>query len=63
MQIIMNKIFTGEYLEDNLGHELVNFIVDDTNKRYIYVGKKLVHKEDIYARKTNKKESIFKRIF
>lgn len=30
---------------------------------YIYVGKKLVHKEDIYARKTNKKESIFKRIF
>lgn len=37
MQIIMNKIFTGEYLEYNLGHELVNFIVDDTNKRYIYV--------------------------
>lgn len=33
----MNKIFTGEYLEYNLGHELVNFIVDDTNKRYIYV--------------------------
>ena len=30
---------------------------------YIYVGKKLVHKEDIYARKTNKKERIFKRIF
>ena len=30
---------------------------------YIYVGKKLVHKEDIYARKTNKKESIFKRTF
>ena len=30
---------------------------------YIYVGKKLVHKEDIYAGKTNKKESIFKRIF
>ena len=30
---------------------------------YIYVGKKIVHKEDIYARKTNKKESIFKRIF
>ena len=47
--------------------EFMNFIVDEKQKSdpliYIYVGKKLVHKEDIYARKTNKKESIFKRIF
>lgn len=31
-----NKVFTGKYLNYNLGHEIINFIKDDNN-RYIYI--------------------------
>ena len=34
---VFNKIFTGTYLEHHLGHEIINFIKTDDNKRYIYV--------------------------
>lgn len=34
---LFNKIFSGSYLNDNLGHEIINFIKDDTGKRYIYL--------------------------
>jgi len=32
-----NKVFTGAYLNNNLGHEIINFIKDDNNVRYVYV--------------------------
>ena len=34
---ILNKIFTGSFLDYNLGHEIINFIKMDDNNRYIYV--------------------------
>ena len=34
---LFNKIFTGSYLEHNLGHELINFIKLQNNERYIYI--------------------------
>ena len=34
---ILNKIFTGSFLDYNLGHEIINFIKMDDNSRYIYV--------------------------
>lgn len=34
---ILNKIFTGSFLDHNLGHEIINFIKMDNNNRYIYV--------------------------
>lgn len=36
-EIVLNKIFTGSFLSQNLGHELINFLVDDDNQRYIYL--------------------------
>ena len=36
-EIILNKVFTGKYLNQRLAHELINFIVADDGKRYIYV--------------------------
>lgn len=35
--IVLNKVFTGSFLQDNLGHELINFIVDDKSQRYVYL--------------------------
>lgn len=35
--IIFNKIFTGNYLKDNLGHEIINYIQDDNKQRYVYL--------------------------
>ena len=33
---ILNKIFTGSFLDYNLGHEIINFIkIDDNNKIYL----------------------------
>ena len=36
-KFIFNKIFTGSYLEHNLGHELINFIKTENNERYVYI--------------------------
>lgn len=35
--IVLNKIFKGDYLIYNLGHELKNFIKDDNDQRYVYI--------------------------
>lgn len=34
---VLNKIFTGSFLNYNLGHEIINFIKMDDGNRYIYV--------------------------
>jgi hypothetical protein len=34
---ILNKVFTGSYLNRHLGHEIINFIKCDNNKRYVYI--------------------------
>ena len=34
---VFNKVFTGKYLQYNLGHEIINFIIADDKKRYIYI--------------------------
>lgn len=36
-RIVLNKIFTGSFLEYNLGHEIINFIKDESDKRYVYL--------------------------
>ncbi len=36
--IVLNHMFTGDYLNDNIGHEIVNlFSSDDNGKHYIYL--------------------------
>ena len=34
---VLNKIFTGSFLNYNLGHEIINFIKMDDKNRYIYI--------------------------
>ena len=34
---VFNKVFTGKYLDHNLGHEVINFIKMDNGERYIYL--------------------------
>ena len=34
--IILNHMFTGKYLNENIGHEIVNLFSDDNDKQYIY---------------------------
>ena len=37
---IISKMFSGSYLEDgNIGHEIVNFFLDDAGDNYIYITK------------------------
>lgn len=46
--IILNHMFTGNYLEDNIGHEIVNLFSDDERKQYIYLCKDgLFNRNDI----------------
>ena len=37
--IILNHMFTGDYLYDNIGHEVVNLFKDDAGDNYIYLCK------------------------
>ena len=37
--IILNHMFTGKYLNENIGHEIVNLFSDDNDKQYIYLCK------------------------
>ena len=37
--IILNHMFTGDYLNDNIGHEIINLFADDNGKNYIYLCK------------------------
>lgn len=34
---VFNKVFTGKYLQNSLGHEVINFIIAEDKKRYIYM--------------------------
>ncbi|MEE3744084.1 PD-(D/E)XK nuclease family protein [Campylobacter porcelli] len=35
--IILNRVFSGGYLNDNLGHEVINFFKADNGEHYIYI--------------------------
>lgn len=35
--IVLNKMYTGDYLNNNLGHEVINFFKADNDKHYIYL--------------------------
>ena len=37
--IIINHMFTGDYLNDNIGHEIINLFKDDNGENYIYLCK------------------------
>lgn len=36
-EVVLNKVFTGSYLDFNLGHEIINFIKDQKGQRYVYL--------------------------
>lgn len=35
--IILNHMFTGNYLQDNIGHEVINLFLDDNAQHYVYL--------------------------
>ena len=35
--IILNKMYSGDYLEENIGHEFINEYITDDGEQYIYV--------------------------
>lgn len=35
--IILNRMYVGDYLGENLGHEVINLIKDDNGNNYIYI--------------------------
>jgi len=37
--IVINHMFSGNYLEDNIGHEIINLFKDDEGVNYIYLCK------------------------
>ena len=37
--IILNHMFTGKYLNKNIGHEIINLFSDDNDEQYIYLCK------------------------
>ena len=36
-QIVLNKLFSGGYLTDNIGHEFINLYQDDAGRNYVYI--------------------------
>lgn len=36
-EIVLNRMYNGDYLNDNLGHEVINMYKDDNGKHYIYL--------------------------
>ena len=38
--IILNRMYVGEYLEENIGHEVINLFKADDGSNYIYVNEK-----------------------
>ena len=52
--IIINKMYSGSYLDKNIGHEVINNYKSDNNKQYIYINPKdateaLPKEEDNYV--------------
>ena len=37
--IILNRMYAGSYLEENIGHEVINLFKDDNGSNYIYINK------------------------
>lgn len=35
--IILNRMYAGSYLEENIGHEVINLFKDDNGSNYIYI--------------------------
>lgn len=36
-EIVINRMFTGKYLRDNIGHEVINLFQADNDKYYVYL--------------------------
>lgn len=36
-EILLNRMYVGSYLNDNIGHEVINLFKDDSGRNYIYV--------------------------
>ena len=37
--IILNRMYAGAYLDENMGHEIINLFKDDYESNYIYINK------------------------
>lgn len=35
--IVINRMFKGSYLEENIGHEVINIFKSDNGKHYLYL--------------------------
>lgn len=35
--IVLNRMFAGEFLNDHIGHEIVNLYKDDSGRNYVYI--------------------------
>ena len=35
--IVLNRMYVGDYLDSNLGHEVINLFKADNNQHYIYL--------------------------
>lgn len=58
--IILNRMYVGDYLGENLGHEVINLIKSDNGNHYIYVNAHGTVNEEFYRRdeETIKKDVI-----
>lgn len=36
-EIVLNRMFNGGYLDDNIGHEIINMFKDDHGANYVYI--------------------------
>ena len=36
-EIVLNRMFAGEFLDDHIGHEIVNMYKDDLGRNYVYI--------------------------
>lgn len=48
--IILNRMYVGDYLGENLGHEVINLIKSDNGNHYIYVNAHGTVNEEFYRR-------------
>ena len=35
--IVLNRMYVGEYLSDNIGHEVINLFKADNGRHYLYL--------------------------
>ena len=36
-EILLNRMYVGRFLENNIGHEVINLFKDDNGSNYIYI--------------------------